>query len=122
MSDSRAKVVNIADSQPTEISGDGARGVTGLPLLDLSEGTGQFDIRGVRIGPGGISPDHVHAWVQANYVLSGSGRLDLDGVVHELGAGDFVYVPPNARHVFTNTGDEDFVVLAVRGPRLATDG
>lgn len=122
MSGSRAKVVNIADSQPTVISGDGARGVTGLPLLDLSEGTGQFDFRGVRIGPGGISPDHVHAWVQANYILSGRGRLALDGVAHAVGPGDFIYVPPNARHVFTNTGDDDLVLLAVRGPRVETDG
>ena len=122
MSGSRAKVVNIADSQPTAISGDGARGVTGLPLLDLSEGTGQFDFRGVRIGPGGISPDHVHAWVQANYILSGRGRLALDGVTHDVGPGDFIYVPPNARHVFTNTGDDDLVLLAVRGPRVETDG
>ena len=121
MSDSRAKVMNIADSQPAAISGDGAHGVTGLPLLDLAEGTGQFDFRGVRIAPGGISPDHVHAWVQANYILSGQGRLALDGVTHDVGPGDFIYVPPNARHVFTNTGAADLVLLAVRGPRVETD-
>lgn len=36
---------------PEPIEGDGARGVTGLPLLGLSEGTGQFDFRAVRIAP-----------------------------------------------------------------------
>lgn len=115
------KILNIADSPAAEITGDGAQGVTGLPLLGLSEGTGQFDVRGVRIAPGGISPDHVHAWVQANYVLSGAGSLALDGEPHPVRAGDFIYVPPNARHVFTNPGPDDLVLLAVRGPRVEED-
>ena len=121
MSGSRPKVINIAHSQPMAISGDGAYGVTGLPLLDLSEGTGQFDFRGVRIVPGGVGPDHIHDWVQANYILSGRGSLALAGVVYDVGPGDFIYVPPNARHVFTNTGAEDLVLLAVRGPRVELD-
>lgn len=121
MSDTRAKILNIDAAPASAISGDGAVGVTGLPLLGLSEGTGQFDVRGVRIAPGGVSPDHVHDWVQANYVLSGTGTVALDGEVHQLRPGDFVYVPPNARHVFTATGAEELVLLAVRGPRVEAD-
>ena len=121
MNHSSAKILNIADVGPISISGDGAHGVSGLPLLGLSEGTGQFDVRGVRIAPGGVSPDHVHGWVQANYILSGHGTLALDEVVHSVQTGDFIYVPPNARHVFSNTGDDNLVLLAVRGPRTETD-
>ena len=118
MTDISGKILNIADVTAAEISGDGAVGVSGLPLLGPSEGTGQFDIRGVRIASGGVSPDHVHEWVQANYVLSGEGTLQLDGVPHHVRTGDFIYVPPNAQHVFSNSGSEDLVLLAVRGPRV----
>jgi len=99
------------------IEGDGATGVTGLPLLDLSEGTGQFDFRAVRIEPGGVSADHSHPWEQANYILSGTGRVQLGGAEHTVSANDFVYVPPDTRHVFMNEGDTDLVLLAARGPR-----
>ena len=112
-----AKIVNLRDSVETTITGDGAREAFGLPLLDLSEGTGQFDFRVVRIGPGGISSDHAHPWEQANYVLAGRGTVTLDGELHVIGEDDFVYVPPNVRHVFANTDDGDLVLLAARGPR-----
>jgi quercetin dioxygenase-like cupin family protein len=115
VSDVKAKILNILDAAPFEISSGGASGVTGLPLLLLSEGTGEFDIRGVRVAPGGITPNHIHAWPQANYILTGYGTLALDEVVHDVRIGDFVYVPPNVKHVFTNTGEDDLVMLAVRG-------
>jgi quercetin dioxygenase-like cupin family protein len=114
----RVKVVNLRDAPASAITVDGASGVVGLPLLELAEGTGQFDVRGVRIAPGGVSADHAHPWEQANYVLSGHGRVDIDGTGYDVGPDDFVYVPPNAQHVFTNTGDEQLVLLAARGPRV----
>lgn len=103
---------------PEPIEGDGARGVTGLPLLGLSEGTGQFDFRAVRIAPGGVSADHSHPCEQANYVLEGRGHVRLDADEHTVSANDFIYVPPDVRHVFTNEGDADLVLLAARGPRV----
>ena len=112
------KVTRLDEARPTPIEGDGASGVTGLPLLDMSEGTGQFDFRAVRIGPGGVSADHSHPWEQANYILSGTGRVELDGERHVVRANDFIYVPPDVRHVFTNEGDADLVLLAARGPRV----
>lgn len=114
----KPKVIGLASAPATAIEGDGATAVTGLPLLDLSEGTGQFDFRAVRIGPGGMSADHSHSWEQANYILSGQGRVQLGDEQHSVAANDFVYVPPDVRHVFTNEGDTDLVLLAARGPRI----
>jgi len=114
----RAKVVRLEDASPSEITADGASGVVGLPLLELGEGTGAFDVRAVRIHPGGVSADHAHPWEQANFVLAGSGEVELDGERHDLARDDFVYVPPDVRHVFRNTGADDLVILAARGPRV----
>jgi quercetin dioxygenase-like cupin family protein len=111
------KVIGLDQAPTSAIEGDGASGVTGMPLLGLEEGTGQFDFRAVAIAPGGVSADHSHPWEQANYILRGKGRVRLDDVEHAVEADDFVYVPPNVRHVFTNDGEGDLVLLAARGAR-----
>ena len=114
----KPKVIGLDQAPASAIEGDGAKGVTGLALLDLTEGTGQFDVRAVRIAPGGTSAEHSHPWEQANYILSGEGRVQLEDEEHSVAANDFVYVPPDMRHVFTNVGDGDLVLLAARGPRV----
>ena len=112
------KVVNLHAVEGVPIESDGASGVTGLPLLELHEGTGQFDVRAVSIAAGGVSADHAHPWEQANYVLRGRGLVFVGDEPHEIGPDDFVYVPPNVRHVFHNTGPGELVLLAARGPRV----
>jgi quercetin dioxygenase-like cupin family protein len=114
----RAKVVRLGDASPSEITTDGATGVVGLSLLELEEGTGAFDFRAVRIRPGGVSAEHFHPWEQANFILAGRGVVELDGESHDVGPDHFVYVPPDVLHVFRNTGTDDLVVLAARGPRV----
>jgi quercetin dioxygenase-like cupin family protein len=114
----QAKVVRLGDASPSEITGDGARGVVGLSLLELDEGTGAFDFRAVRIRAGGISSEHAHPWEQANFILAGRGVVELDGRAHDVAEDDFVYVPPDVRHVFRNTGTDDLVILAARGRRV----
>ncbi|MBM3676256.1 MAG: cupin domain-containing protein [Actinobacteria bacterium] len=99
------------------IVGDGARYTFGQPLLAASDGAGGFDIRVVRIRPGGVSADHSHPWEQANYVLSGTGEVTLGEDRRTIGADDFVYVPPMLRHVFSNTGADDLVLFSTLGPK-----
>ena len=53
----------------------------------------------VTFNPGGRTNWHAHASGQVLYVLSGTGRYQLDGEpVQEISAGDTVVIPPNARH------------------------
>lgn len=112
-----AKLLNLGDSPPEAIEAGGARATAGQQLLAASEGTGAFDVRVVRIGPGGASADHSHPWEQANFVLAGSGTVTLGDDVRPVGPDDFVYVPPGLRHVFDNAGGEDLVLLSILGPK-----
>ena len=112
-----AKIINLRNTVAAPLETDGARNAVTAPLLPQSEGAGAFDIRVVTLRPGGVSADHAHAWEQANYVLSGHGTITLGHEDHPVGPDDFVYVPPHIRHVFTNTGAAELVLLSTLGPR-----
>ena len=112
-----AKLLNFRDTVQEPIPNDGASGTSGHPLLKAAEGAGAFDIRIVRVKPGGVSADHAHAWEQANYILAGTGTITLGEEVHPVGPDDFVYVPPMLRHVFHNTGSDDLLLLSTLGPK-----
>lgn len=111
------KILNLRDSVPVPVVIDGARGATGRPLLERSEGKGELDFRVVSLGPGGVSADHTHSWEQTNFVLSGTGTVRLGDETHAVAADDFIYVPPNVGHVYVNTGSDDLVLITVLGPR-----
>lgn len=111
------RLLSLDDVALEPIEGDGARETYGQPLLAAADGAGSFDIRVVRLRPGGVSADHAHPWEQANYVLSGTGTVTLGDTVRSVCRDDFVYVPPLLRHLFANTGTDDLVLLSTLGPR-----
>lgn len=113
----RPKILNLRDSVPVPVTMDGARSTSGRPLLERSEGKGELDFRVVSIGPGGVSANHIHPWEQTNYVLSGTGTVRLGDETRPVAADDFIYVPPNLGHVYSNTGADDLVLITVLGPR-----
>jgi mannose-6-phosphate isomerase-like protein (cupin superfamily) len=47
---------------------------------------------------------HRHAQDEIYFVVSGSGHVDIDGVVEPIGEGTCVFVPGNAWHTVWNTG------------------
>lgn len=84
--------------------------------LSLSEQVGMTRM-GVHVGvlpPGKESfVYHSHAleeeWM---FVLSGRGRMEIDGEMHELGPGDFVgFATPSKHHQLHNPYDEDLTYI-----------
>lgn len=82
-------------------------------LLELpAEG---ITVRLHKIPPAGI-PEHAHARRHVIWVLSGQGRIWVDGAGEmELSAGVFVYVPSRASHRFDNL-DENLELYTVSLP------
>ena len=67
-------------------------------------------------GIGEVPPDaslllHHHEPEETYYVVSGHGRLEIDGCESALGPGSAVYIPPNARHALHCTGAEPLVFV-----------
>jgi len=51
-----------------------------------------------RLEAGSVMPAHQHPQEQIVHVLSGRARLIVDGVPHEIGAGDSFYLASNVSH------------------------
>ena len=92
---------------------EGASGVTKRIPISKNEGWQDYTLRTFKISPGGYTPKHDHDWEHVNYVISGKGRLNIDGKIHELKEKDFAFVPPNSTHQFENPYDRDFEFICI---------
>lgn len=101
------------DIEEVPVVMEGAHKVTKKVPIGKKEGWEGYTLRVFKIGPGGHTPEHRHDWEHVNYVISGKGRLFLEGVVHEVAAKDFAFVPPNTLHQFQNPYDDDFEFICI---------
>ena len=76
-------------------------------------GTKGFQVRYFEISPGGFSSREYHRHEHVVVVMRGTGEVWLDGIWHEVGFGDTVYVAPLEVHQLRNTGAEPFGFLCV---------
>ena len=65
-----------------------------------------------KLAPGQLAPGHVHAdmW-EIFFAQSGSGAIQVDGVLHALPAGTCIAVAPGETHELRNPGAVELVVL-----------
>jgi mannose-6-phosphate isomerase-like protein (cupin superfamily) len=59
---------------------------------------------------------HLEGASEVYYLLSGSGRMHIDGEAREVRAGDALLIPPGAVQFLENTGEEDLAFLAIVEP------
>jgi quercetin dioxygenase-like cupin family protein len=62
----------------------------------------------VRLHPGAASPVHTLTQGEVFLALEGSGRFEVGGRVHDVGAGDAICVPADVPLRLANTADEPF--------------
>ena len=83
-------------------------------LVDRSDGAPNFEMRRFTIHAGGSIPKHYHPDIEhEQYVLKGRYRMGIGDSVHEVKAGDSVYIPPGTPHWYENTGKEDAEFLCI---------
>ena len=88
----------------------------------VAGGSQQHSLAQIVIPPGKSSLRHYHPVAEESYmILSGTGRLELDGQTANMGPGDSVVIRPRQVHRIWNTGDEDLVLLAVCVPPWTPD-
>lgn len=71
----------------------------------------------VKLPPKISSDEHFHKEREESYfVISGLGRVIVDGVESKIQAGSLVYTKPNEKHKFINDGDCEFIYLIITAP------
>lgn len=85
-------------------------------------GSAAHSVAHIVIPAGRASRRHYHPTAEESYVvLSGRGRLEMDGETCALGAGDAVAITPPLVHQLFNAGEDDLVILAICVPPWTPD-
>lgn len=61
------------------------------------------------------TPVHRHACEEVIFILSGSGKVMVEGETSDFGPNCTLIVPPDAIHQIFNTGEESLVLVAALG-------
>lgn len=70
-----------------------------------------FALRRFVMQPGGGMPRHTNTVEHEQYVLRGQARVRIGDDVHEVKAGDVVYIPAGTPHSYEARGEEPFEFL-----------
>lgn len=98
-------------------------GSTIRSLLDRSNApVANQSLAEATIGPGESTERHVHRFSEEIYYLvEGTARMEIDGEVRAVAAGDAVLIPPGAWHRITATGDGPLRLLCACAPPWSAD-
>ena len=65
--------------------------------------------------PNSATPIHQHACEEVILILSGSGKVTIEGETSAFGPNSTLIVPPDTIHQIVNTGKEPLVLVAALG-------
>ncbi len=106
-------VIKHKEVEEINVEMKGVVGVTKKIPIGKKEGWDGYTMRVFKIAPGGYTPKHQHNWEHVNHIVSGKGKLMINGIEHELGEKDYAFVPPNTEHQFSNPFDRDFEFICI---------
>ena len=70
-----------------------------------------------RLPVGGATQEHYHSQTEEIYYIThGTGRIRIEGELHEVVVGDAIAIRPGQRHKLWNTGTEPLRLLCCCAP------
>lgn len=100
------KVKPILEHEQKPVEMEGAVGARMRMLIGPEDGAAVFHMRQFEIAPDGNTPHHVHDYEHEVLITGGEGIVKSEQGDRPCRAGDVVWVPPNEKHQFRNTGAE----------------
>ena len=82
-------------------------------LITKDMGAENFAMRLFEMEPSGYSPLHSHPWEHEVFILEGEGTVFGGGEERKFNAGDVIFIPPNEKHQFKNTGEKTVKFLCL---------
>jgi len=98
------KVFNYKEIIAEEANMEGAKGVKVRWLISDKDKAPNFAMRLFEVEPGGHSPLHIHDWEHEVFILEGDGVATDGEKETKIKNGTVLYVAPNEKHQFENTG------------------
>jgi quercetin dioxygenase-like cupin family protein len=102
------KILHYQDLKPSPVTHEEAGGVNIRWLISKEDGAPNFAMRLFEVASGGHTPLHTHAWEHEVFVIDGQGVVWRDGEEVPVGPGTAIYVPPEEKHCFKNSGEAVF--------------
>jgi len=107
----------VVVTRPGEARGTWAMGSLFEHLAEAGSTGGRVGVALVTQPPGIATPLHRHTQeAEAFYLLEGRMSYRAGDKVHELGGGDFIYLPQGLPHAFRIRGDSPARILALTVP------
>jgi len=112
------KIRSIEDHAQTSVTMEGATGAKMRMLVGPEDGASNFHMRQFEVAPGCHTPHHQHDYEHEILILGGAGVAKSEQGDRPFKAGDVIFVPPNEKHQFVNTGADplSFICL-IPAPR-----
>ena len=115
------KLDSIEHHEQADVQMKGAVGVKMRMLIGPDDGAPTFHMRHFEVAKDGNTPHHAHDYEHEVLVLSGVGMLKSEQGDKPFKAGDVIFMPPNEKHQFINTGAEPMTFIClVPAPKPCT--
>ena len=82
-------------------------------LINEEIGAKNFAMRMFEIESGGYTPFHIHDWEHEVFILDGEGLLIAEDEERLFREGDVIFISPNEKHQFRNTGKRLMKILCL---------
>lgn len=117
------KIVQYEQVAAAPVEMEGAVGCRIRCLISPEDGAPSFSMRQFEVAPGGHTPHHAHTYEHEVFVLEGSGQVLEGDTERPIGPGTTIFVAPNERHQFRNTGSGPLKFLClIPHPLRGMDG
>lgn len=98
------KIRSMENHTQSPVTMEGATGAKMRMLVGPEDGASNFHMRQFEVAPGCHTPHHQHDYEHEILILGGAGVARSEQGDRPFKAGDVIFVPPNEKHQFVNTG------------------
>jgi len=108
------KIVDYKEVKAEAVDFEEAKDVKVRWLISDKDKAPNFAMRLFEVSPGGYSPLHTHNWEHEVFILEGEEGVATDGDKEtQIKSGTVVYVAPEEKHQFKNTGSDTLKFLCI---------